>query len=199
MLPRVYLARHGETEWTLSGQHTGRTDIPLTARGEADARHLGDRIKGHAFALVLTSPLQRARRTCELAGLGDRCQVDEDLREWDYGEFEGLKTAEIRQRKPDWNLFRDGCPGGENAEQVGARADRLIEKLRRGTREAGRAGDAIVFSHGHMLRVLTARWVGLPASGGRLFLCDPASLGVLGYEHDHRDEPVVRLWNDVTG
>jgi broad specificity phosphatase PhoE len=193
MLPRVYLARHGETEWTLSGQHTGRSDIPLTARGEADARHLGERIKGHEFALVLTSPLRRARRTCDLAGLGDRCTVDEDLREWDYGEFEGLKTAEIRQRKPDWSLFRDGCPGGENAEQVGARADRLIAKLR------AAAGDAIVFSHGHMLRVLTARWVGLPAAAGRLFLCEPTSLGILGYEHDHRDEPVVRLWNDITG
>jgi probable phosphoglycerate mutase len=199
MLPRVYLARHGETEWTLSGQHTGRTDIPLTARGEADARHLGERIKGREFALVLTSPLQRARRTCELAGVGDRCRVDEDLREWDYGEFEGLKTAEIRQRKPDWSLFRDGCPGGETADQVGARADRLIAKLRRGTREAGRTGDAIVFSHGHMLRVLTARWVGLPAAAGRLFLCDPTSLGILGHEHDRQEEPVVRLWNDVTG
>jgi broad specificity phosphatase PhoE len=191
MLPRVYLARHGETEWTLSGQHTGRTDIPLTARGEADARRLGERLHGREFAVVLTSPLQRARRTCELAGYGDRCRVDEDLREWNYGEFEGLKTAEIRQRRPDWSLFRDGCPGGEAADQVGARADRVLATLRTAS------GDAIVFSHGHMLRVLTARWLGLPAAAGRLFLCDPTSLGVLGHEHDKADEPVLRLWNEA--
>src|SRR4051812_22310814 len=193
MLPRAYLARHGETAWTLSGQHTGRTDIPLTPRGEADARRLGERLKNHSFAVVLTSPLQRAKRTCELAGLGDRCQVDDDLREWDYGEFEGLKTAEIRQRRPDWSLFRDGCPGGETADQVGARADRVLARLR------AAAGDAVVFSHGHMLRVLAARWLGLPAAAGRLFLCDPTSLGVLGHEHDKADEPVLRLWNEAPG
>ncbi len=193
MLPRVYLARHGETAWTLTGQHTGRTDIPLTPRGEADARHLGDRLKSHTFALVLTSPLQRSKRTCELAGFGDRCEVDPDLREWDYGEFEGLTTAEIRQRRPDWNLFRDGCPGGETADQVGGRADRVLARLR------AAAGDAVVFSHGHFLRVLTARWLGQPAAAGRLFLCDPTSLGTLGYEHDHADEPVLRLWNEAPG
>src|SRR3954454_8006638 len=157
MLPRVYLARHGETAWTLTGQHTGRTDIPLTARGEADARRLGDRLKPLSFAVVLTSPLHRPRRPCELAGLGDRCETEPDLREWDYGEFEGLKTAEIRQRRADWSLFRDGCPGGETADQVGVRADHVIARLR------DAAGDAVVFAHGHLLRVLTARWLGLPA------------------------------------
>ncbi|HEY1381136.1 MAG TPA: histidine phosphatase family protein [Gemmataceae bacterium] len=193
MLPRVYLARHGETAWTLSGQHTGRTDIPLTPRGEADARHLGERLKGHSFAVVLTSPLQRAKRTCELAGFGDRCQVDAGLREWDYGEFEGLKTAEIRQRRPDWDLFRDGCPGGEDAAAVGARADRVLARVR------AAAGDVLLFAHGHILRVITARWLGQPPAAGRLYLCDPTSLGTLGYEHDHADEPVLRLWNEAPG
>src|SRR5262245_43124692 len=138
---RVYLARHGETAWTLTGQHTGRTDIPLTPRGEADARRLGERLKAQTFALVLMSPLQRARWTCELAGLGDRAVVDADLREWDYGEFEGLKTAEIRTRRPNWVLFRDGCPGGETVEQVGGRADRIIARFRAAT------GDVVVFAH----------------------------------------------------
>jgi probable phosphoglycerate mutase len=193
MLPRVYLARHGETAWTLSGQHTGRTDILLTARGEADARRLGERLQSLSFALVLTSPLQRAKRTCELAGFGDRAVVDLDLREWDYGEFEGLKTVEIRRRRPDWKLFRDGCPGGETVNQVSGRADRVIARLR------AAAGDALVFSHGHFLRMLTARWLALPPADGRLFLCDPTSLGTLGYEHDQSDEPVVRLWNDAPG
>jgi probable phosphoglycerate mutase len=191
MLPRVYLARHGETAWTLSGQHTGRTDIPLTPRGEADARHLGERLTGRSFAVVLTSPLQRAKRTCELAGFGDRCEVDPDLREWDYGEFEGLKTAEIRQRRPDWSLFRDGCPGGEDAVAVGTRADRVLARVR------AAAGDVLLFAHGHILRVLTARWLGQPPAAGRLYLCDPTSLGTLGYEHDHADEPVLRLWNEA--
>jgi probable phosphoglycerate mutase len=193
MLPRVYLARHGETAWTLSGQHTGRTDIPLTPRGEADARRLGERLKGHSFALVLTSPLQRAKRTCELAGFGDRCEIDPDLREWDYGECEGLTSAEIRKRRPDWVLFRDSCPGGETADQVGDRADRVIARVRAGT------GDVLLFAHGHLLRILTARWLGLPAAAGRLFLCDPTSLGTLGYEHERADEPVLRLWNEAPG
>jgi probable phosphoglycerate mutase len=191
MLSRAYLARHGETEWTLSGQHTGRTDIPLTQRGEEEARRLGELLHGKTFALVLTSPLRRARRTCELAGFGDRCQVDADLREWDYGEFEGLKTAEIRQRRPDWVLFRDGCPGGENAEQVGGRADRILARVRAAT------GDSLLFAHGHLLRVLTARWLDLPAAAGQLFLCDPASLGTLAHEHENLQEPVLRLWNEV--
>jgi broad specificity phosphatase PhoE len=193
MLPRVYLARHGETAWTLSGQHTGRTDIPLTDRGETDARRLGERLKSINFAVVLTSPLQRARRTCELAGFGDRAEVVPDLREWDYGEYEGLKSVEIRQRRPDWNLFRDGCPGGEVADQVGARVDHVIARLRTAT------GDAVVFAHGHLLRVFTARWLDLPAADGRRFLCEPTSLGILGYEHNRAEEPVLRLWNDALG
>src|SRR5581483_7231465 len=137
------------------------------------------------------SPLQRAKHTAELAGFGDRVEVSDDLREWDYGEFEGLTTAEIRQRRPGWSLFRDGCPGGETADQVGARADRVIARVRAAT------GDLLVFAHGHFLRVLTARWLGLPAAAGRLFLCDPTSLGLLGYEHEHVDEPVLRLWNEA--
>jgi probable phosphoglycerate mutase len=193
MLPRAFLARHGETAWSLSGQHTGRTDIPLTPQGEADARRLGERLRGLAFALILTSPLQRAKRTCELAGFGDRCEADPDLREFDYGEYEGLTTAEIRSRRPDWQLFRDGCPGGETAEQVGVRADRVIAKVR----AAG--GDSLLISHGHCLRILTARWVGLPANAGRLFLCDPTSLGILAYEHHNAGEPVLRLWNETPG
>jgi probable phosphoglycerate mutase len=193
MLPRVFLARHSETAWTLSGQHTGRTDIPLTPCGEADARRLGERLRGRDFALVLCSPLQRAKRTCELAGFGERCEVDPDLREWDYGEFEGLTTPEIRTRRLDWVLFRDGCPGGETADQVGVRADRVIARVR----SAG--GDSLLFAHGHLLRILTARWIGLPANAGRLLLCDPTSLGTLAYEHDCIDEPVVRLWNEMPG
>jgi broad specificity phosphatase PhoE len=192
-LPRVYLARHGETAWTMSGQHTGRTDIPLTPQGEADARRLGERLKGHSFALVLTSPLQRAKRTCELAGFGERCEIDPDLREWDYGECEGLTSAEIRKRRPDWVLFRDGCPGGETVDQVGERANRVIARVRNS------AGDVLLFAHGHLLRILTARWLGLPAAGGRLFYCDPTSLGTLGYEHDRAEEPVMRLWNESLG
>jgi probable phosphoglycerate mutase len=190
-LPQVYLARHGETAWTLSGRHTGRSDIPLTPRGEQDARRLGERLRGHSFALVLTSPLQRAKRTCELAGFGDRCEVDADLREWDYGEFEGLTTPEIRGRKPDWVLFRDGVPGGETVEQVGERADRVIARVKAAT------GDSLLFAHGHFLRILAARWLGLPADAGRLLYCDPTSLGLLGYEHDGPTEPVLRLWNET--
>jgi broad specificity phosphatase PhoE len=190
-LPCVYLARHGETAWTLSGQHTGRTDIPLTPQGEADARRLRELLNGHSFALVLTSPLQRAKRTCELAGFGDRCEIDPDLREWDYGECEGLTSAEIRKRRPDWVLFRDGCPGGETVDQVGERADRVIARVRNS------AGDVLLFAHGHLLRILSARWLGLPAAAGRLYYCDPTSLGMLGYEHDRAEEPVIRLWNEA--
>ncbi len=191
MLPEVYLARHGETAWTLSGQHTGRTDIPLTAQGEADARRLGERLAGHTFALVLTSPLQRAKRTCELAGFGKQSQIEPDLQEWDYGECEGLTSAEIRKRRPDWLLFRDGCPGGETVDQVGVRADRVIARVQ----DVG--GDVLLIAHGHILRILTARWLGLPAPAGRLLLCEPTSLGMLGYEHERLDEPVLRLWNEA--
>jgi broad specificity phosphatase PhoE len=191
MLHQVFLARHGETGWTLSGQHTGRTDIPLTPRGEADARRLGERLKGHAFALVLSSPLQRAKRTCALAGFGDRAEIDPDLCEWDYGEYEGLTSSEIRVRRPDWVLFRDGCPGGETVDQVGVRADRVIARARAAD------GDSILFAHGHLLRILSARWLGLSADAGRLFLCDPTSLGTLGYEHNRADQPVLHLWNEA--
>ncbi|MFI5316995.1 MAG: histidine phosphatase family protein [Myxococcota bacterium] len=188
-LPEIYLARHGETAWTLSGQHTGLTDLPLTGRGEQSARELGARLRGLAFGRVLTSPLRRAARTCELAGLSAGAEVDRDLVEWDYGKYEGRTSAEIRAERPDWDLFRDGCPGGESPEQVGARADRVLRRVRAlDTRVA-------LFSSGHILRVLTARWLGLEPAAGRLFLLGTASLSALGYEHD-RAEPVIRLWNE---
>jgi broad specificity phosphatase PhoE len=188
-LPEVYLARHGETAWSLSGQHTGRTDIPLTPRGERHAVGLGERLRGTMFAQVLTSPLSRARRTCELAGYGEWAEIDPDLLEWDYGQYEGRRTADIRRERPGWYLFRDGCPGGESVAAIGARADRLIARLR------AIDGRVLLFSHGHVLRVLAARWLGLPAGDARHFLLSTAALSVLGYEH-HLDEPAIRLWND---
>jgi probable phosphoglycerate mutase len=188
-LPSVYLARHGETEWSRSGQHTGRTDLPLTERGERNARALGERLRGLTFARVFTSPLQRARRTCELAGFGGRAEVDPDLMEWDYGRYEGLRTADIWKIRPGWQLFRDGCPGGEDAAAVGARADRVIARVR------AVDGNVLLFSSGHILRVLAARWLGLDPRGGQLFLLNTATLSILGYDHD-KAEPAVRLWND---
>ena len=188
-LPAVYLARHGETAWTVSGQHTGLTDIPLTERGERNARSLGERLKGLTFARVFTSPLQRARRTCELAGFGSVAEIDGDLVEWHYGAYEGLTTAEIRKQRPDWEIFRDGCPGGETAADVGARADRVIARVR------AIAGDVLLFSSAHFLRVLGARWLGVDASAGRYLLLSTAALSIVGYEHD-KTEPVLRLWND---
>jgi probable phosphoglycerate mutase len=190
VLPVVYLARHGETAWSLSGQHTGLTDLPLTERGERNARSLGDRLKGMSFAAVFTSPLQRAARTCALAGFGTVAQVDRDLLEWDYGQYEGRRSAEIHKDRPDWQLFRDGCPGGEAPEQVAARADRVISRAR------AIPGDVLLFSSGHFLRMLAARWLGLEASAGRFFLLSTASLSTLGYEHN-RSEPVIRFWNDT--
>ena len=189
-LPVVYLARHGETAWSLSGQHTGLTDLPLTERGERNARLLGERLRGLAFARVLTSPLRRAARTCELAGFGPAAEVDRDLVEWDYGLYEGRLTAEIRAGRPDWELFRDGCPGGETPGQVGTRADSVVSLAR------AAQGNVLVFSSGHFLRVLAARWLGLEPEAGRYFLMSTASLGTLGYEHDAA-RPVVRLWNDT--
>jgi probable phosphoglycerate mutase len=189
-LPSVYLARHGETAWSLSGQHTGLTDLSLTERGEANARALGERLKGLSFALVLTSPLQRAKRTCELAGFGGGAVEDRDLVEWNYGDYEGRRTAEILQERPGWQLFRDGCPGGESPADAGARADRVISRIR------AAAGNVLVFSSGHILRVLGARWLGLPPAGGRYFLLGTASVSTLGYEHD-TSEPVFKLWNDT--
>jgi probable phosphoglycerate mutase len=188
-LPEISLARHGETAWTLSHQHTGRTDIPLTQRGESNARSLGERLRGVTFQRVLTSPLSRARRTCELAGFLETAIVEPDLMEWDYGEYEGLKSVEIRRTNPNWSLFDDGCPGGESVEQVSTRADRLIAKLR-ATR-----GRQLLFGHSHFFRVLAARWLGLSPSHGRLLYLSTASLSIQGYEHSLL-EPVIRLWND---
>ena len=188
-LPVVYLARHGETAWSISGQHTGLTDIPLTERGERNARRLGERLKGMTFTRVFTSPLQRAKRTCELAGFGARAEVDPDLVEWNYGDYEGRKTVDIRKERPDWQLFRDGCPNGDSVAAIGARADRVIARLRK------IQGDVLLFSSGHFLRVLGARWCGLEASAGRLLYLGTATLSGVGYEHS-QNEPVLRLWND---
>jgi broad specificity phosphatase PhoE len=190
-LPKIYLARHGQTQWSLSGQHTGRTDIPLTSEGEQYARLLGKRLAKikEPIALVLTSPVQRARRTAELAGFGDRAEVEPDLYEWDYGKYEGRTTAEIHRERPDWQLFRDDVPGGETLAQVGARADRVIARLR------AMGGNAILFSSGHILRVLAARWCGSePQAAGHLLL-GTASLSTLSYEHSLQ-EPALELWND---
>ena len=189
-LPTVYLARHGETAWSLSGQHTGLTDLPLTERGEANARALGERLAGMRFALVLTSPLRRAKRTCELAGFGAAAADDRDLVEWNYGGYEGKRTAEILASRPGWQLFRDGCPGGESPADAGERADRVIARAR------AASGDVLLFSSGHILRVLAARWLGLPPDGGRYFLLGTASLSALSYEHD-MSEPAFRFWNDM--
>ncbi|HEU0146190.1 MAG TPA: histidine phosphatase family protein [Bradyrhizobium sp.] len=194
-LPVVCLARHGETAWSLSGQHTGLTDPPLTERGESEARSLATRLKdmeleGFAFSKVLSSPLQRAARTCDLAGFGSRSEIDADLVEWNYGDYEGLRTAEIRAQRPDWRLFRDGCPGGESPDQIGARADRVVARVR----SIGQ--NVLLFSSGHFLRVLTARWLGLGAGAGALFVLETASVSILGYEHG-LSEPAIRLWNDI--
>ena len=190
LLPNVYLARHGETAWSLSGQHTGLTDIPLTERGQRNALRLGDRLRGLQFAKVFCSPLQRARRTCELAGFGAEAQYDPELVEWNYGDYEGMTTEEIRRQRSDWQLFRDGCPGGESVDDVSARADRVIARVR-----AVKA-DVLLFSSGHFLRVLAARWLALSASGGRYLALSTATLSMLGYEHA-LNEPVIRLWNDA--
>jgi probable phosphoglycerate mutase len=180
------LVRHGETEWSLSGQHTGSTDVPLTDQGRQDAEALGAALHGRRFELVLTSPLERAVETCRLAGYGDGAQRRDELREWDYGEYEGRKTVDIREERPGWTLWRDGVPGGETAAQVGERADRVIAELRELT------GDAALFAHGHILRVLAARWLGLEPGAGRLFALDTATISVLGYE---RETAVLRSWN----
>jgi len=192
MLPLVSIARHGETAWSLAGKHTGRTDLPLTPQGEADARALGERLRGRTFALVLQSPLQRAVRTCALAGFGASAVSDADLAEWDYGAYEGRSTAEILAERPGWRLFRDGCPGGESPSQAAARADRVIARAR------AASGDVLLVSSAHITRMIAARWLGLAPSGGELFVLSTASLSTLGYEHDARDEPVIRLWNDTS-
>lgn len=190
-LPLVYLARHGETAWSLSGQHTGRTDLPLTDRGEDQARALAGRLRGLTFAKVLTSPSQRALRTCELAGFGAVAEIEPDLAEWDYGDYEGRRTAEILTARPDWQLFRDGAPAGESPDQAGRRADRVIARIR------ALHGDALVVSSAHISRVVAARWLGLAPSGGRYFVLSTASLSILGYEHNLA-EPALKLWNDTS-
>jgi broad specificity phosphatase PhoE len=196
-LPVVYLARHGETAWSLSGQHTGLTDLPLTERGERNARQLGERLQGLTFAKVFTSPLQRASRTCELAGFGAVAEVDRNLLEWDYGQYEGRRSDEILAERPDWQLFRDGCPGGETPQQVGSRADLVVSRVQAlASRAASAPGDVLLFSSGHFLRALAARWLGLDPEAGKFFLLSTASLSALGYEHN-RSEPVIQLWNDT--
>jgi broad specificity phosphatase PhoE len=188
---QLYLIRHGETEWSISGQHTGRTDIPLTAHGEDEARHLAPLLREVGFARVLTSPRQRARRTCELAGLGSASEVEPDLAEWDYGEYEGQRTVDIRAGRPDWNVFRDGCPGGETPAQVSDRADRLLAPL------LAMSGNIALFSHGQFGCVLAARWIGMPTIDGQHFALGPASLSRLGFEPSHPGVPVIALWNTV--
>jgi broad specificity phosphatase PhoE len=182
----VVLARHGETEWSLSLRHTGKTDVPLTAEGKHQALALGPRLHAWTFSLVLTSPLQRALETCRLAGFGERAQGRPDLEEWDYGRYEGLTSQQIDEIQPNWSLWRDGCPGGERAEDVGRRADRVIAEVR------GVDGDVLIFAHGHVLRVLASRWLGEPPEGGRHYALQTAALSVLGYEHA---DAVIRLWN----
>ncbi|MCX6929545.1 MAG: histidine phosphatase family protein [Verrucomicrobia bacterium] len=187
--PVIYLARHGETAWSVTGQHTGRTDLPLTERGERNAGRLGQRLSGLVFAKVFTSPLQRAFRTCELAGFGAIAKVDPDLVEWNYGDYEGLRTVQIRSKHPNWQLFRDGCPSGESPEQVGSRADRTVSRLRE------IEGDVLIFSSGHFLRVLASRWLGLEPAAGRFFMLKTASLSALGYENSLA-QPVIQFWDD---
>lgn len=189
-LPSLFMARHGETAWSLSGQHTGLTDLPLTPRGEQNARLLGGRLRGLTFARVFTSPLQRAAKTCELAGFGSVATVDRDLVEWNYGDYEGLRSAEIQAKQPGWQIFRDGCPGGESPDQIGARADRVVQRVR------AVAGDVLIFSSAHFLRTLAARWLGQEPAAGRLVLLDTASLSTLTYEHT-LSQPAIQLWNDT--
>ena len=191
ILPAIYLARHGETAWSISGQHTGLTDLPLTARGEQNAGRLGKRLAGHDFSKVFTSPLQRARRTCQLAGFGAMAEVDPSLVEWNYGNYEGRRTAEIHAERPGWQLFRDGCPGGESPEQIGARADGVVNRLR------AIQGDVLVFSSGHFLRVIAVRWLGLEPAAGRFLMLSTASLSMLSYENS-LSSPAIRLWNDTS-
>jgi probable phosphoglycerate mutase len=189
--PVIYIARHGETAWTITGQHTGLTDLPLTPQGEKNAQKLGDRLKGIQFTKVLTSPLQRAKKTCALAGFGSLAEIDSDLVEWDYGEYEGLRSAEIRAKRPDWQLFRDGAPGGESPAQVIARADKVWKHLREVK------GNLLLFTSGHFIRVLAARWIGLePSIHSNSFLLSTASLSAVGYDRD-LSHPVIRFWNDT--
>lgn len=190
VFPVVYLARHGETAWTVTGQHTGLTDLPLTERGESNARRLGERLKGMTFTKVFTSPLRRALRTCELAGFGSVAETDCDLVEWDYGEYEGRRTVDILRERPDWLLFRDGCPGGESPQQVALRADRVVNRIR------SVAGNVLLFSSGHFLRVLATRWIGMELISARSLMLSVASLSALSYETS-LSQPAIQLWNDT--
>jgi broad specificity phosphatase PhoE len=186
--PEITLVRHGETEWSKSGRHTGRTDLPLTADGQEAARSVGKRLAGLSFSAVWSSPSQRAWNTCALAGFGAHPMKKDDLQEWDYGAYEGVTTKAILAERPGWKLFRDGCPNGESAADVGRRADRIVTELRAAN------GNVLIFSSSHFLRVLGARWTGLPAEGGAHLVLDTAAISVLGYEHD-LSEPVIRRWN----
>jgi probable phosphoglycerate mutase len=191
VFPIVYLARHGETAWTLSGQYTGLTDLPLTERGERNARRLEERLRGLSFTKVFTSPLQRARRTCELARFGAVAEIDPDLVEWNYGDYEGQRTEEIRAKRPNWELFRDGCPGGESPAQAAARADRVVSRIR------AVPGNVLLFSSGHFIRVFATRWIGLEVTAiARRFLLSTASLSAVGYDKE-LSRPVIYLWNDT--
>jgi broad specificity phosphatase PhoE len=186
----ILIVRHGETEWSLSGQHTSRTNLPLLPEGRRRAEEIGTELSGREFALVLCSPLRRARETCELAGLGNRAELVDDLREWDYGEYEGLTTPQIREQNPSWNLWRDGCPGGEQPDQVALRADRVIARL------LSVEGDTVAFAHGHILRVLTARWLEMDPAAGARWVLGAGSTALLGYERETR---VIRRWNASSG
>lgn len=189
-LPKIYLARHGETAWTITGQHTGRVDLPLTEHGECQARKLAERLQGRAFAKVFASPLHRARRTCELAGFGAVAEIDPDLVEWDYGKYEGLRNVEIVREHPGWQRFRDGYPGGETPAQVAVRADRVVNRVR------AVAGEVLLFSSGDFLKVLAARWIGMDAIHGGSFMLDTASVSVLGYQ-DSLEQSTIQIWNDT--
>lgn len=187
MSRRIYLIRHSETAWTLSQRHTGLTDIPLTKKGEADATLIGKKLKNHPFEAIFCSPLKRAAATCEKAGFLKLVKLDPDLVEWNYGDYEGLTTAQIQERSPDWNIFLNGAPGGESIPDINTRASKVLEKIH------SFQGDVALFSHGHFLRALAAQWLGLSIQGGRLFALSPASLSILGFE---RDNQVISLWND---
>jgi probable phosphoglycerate mutase len=186
---RLFVIRHGETEWSLSGQHSGRADISLTENGKAEARQLGQRIRNVEFAYVLVSPLRRAMQTCELAGLGKHAKVEADLSEWDNGDYEGRTGNEIRAMHPGWNLFQDGCPNGESPNQISNRVDRLIGSMRE------LSGDVAIFTHSHLARVLVARWIGVAVEFAQYFLLDTASLSILCYQHNQQDQPAILLWN----
>ena len=191
MLSQLYLIRHGETPWSLIGRHTSRTEVALTPKGEHDARALAGRLRSVHFDEVFTSPRLRARQTCEFAGFGDRCSIEPDLAEWDYGDYEGLRSTEIHQSIPDWNIYRDGCPNGESPAQMTTRVDRLIAKLR------ARNGIVAAFSHGHFGRVLASRWINAPLEDGKKLPLDPASVSVLGYSAEDPAKPVILRWNET--